>query len=178
MPLSPPSQRTWSTFDLTTAAMMNANVRDAVNFLANVPLFVGEQTVTQSIPNAAYTSVTWDTNIIDTYSGHSTVTNPSRYTAQVAGTYRIMARSSFGSNATGRRIAAMAKNGAQVFGSQVELAVNPTATGQTTVHSEYEVACIIGDYLEFQIYQASGAALGTAVGSPAGGFVVVQWMHA
>lgn len=178
MTLPVPTQRTWTTGDIVTAAMMNGNVRDAVNFLANVPLFVGEQTIAQSVNSAAFTAITWDTNVIDTYSGHSTVTNPSRYTAQVAGTYRIHARDSFGASATGRRMGKIMKNGADLLGSQVEVAVNPTASGLTTVWSEYEVACAVSDYLEFFVYQSSGGALGTSVASPAGGFVVVQWIHA
>lgn len=178
MSLPVPSQRTWATGDIVTAAMMNGNVRDAVNFLANVPLFVGEQTVAQSIPTAAYTAVTWDTNVIDTYSGHSTVTNPSRYTAQVAGTYRIYARSTFNASTAGARLAKVNKNGAGLQSSQIEYAVNPTTGQSITVYSEYEVACIVGDYLEFAIYQSAGAALSTYVTSPDGGFVVVQWIHA
>lgn len=54
----------------------------------------------QSIPASTNTPVTLDTEDIDSDSGHSLVTNTSRYTAQTPGWYLITAYISFAANAT------------------------------------------------------------------------------
>ena len=176
MPLGIPSQRTWATNDIVTAAMMNANVRDAVNFLLNVPVFYGQQSTTQSIANNTYTALSLDTNIYDTYSGHSTVTNNSRYTAQQPGLYMIIGRSGFTTNATGARGALIIYNGGGVSSTTPNVT---TGNAGASAFSYTEVVAFqlmaIGDYVEVFGYQASGGALSTTTG---GSSMQVLWMHA
>ena len=75
------------------------------------------QTSNQSIVFGAWTAVTFDTEDVDTHSGHSTSVNTSRYTAAVAGWYHVVGRGSFAANSTGHRGVRIAKNGSVVNGS-------------------------------------------------------------
>ena len=64
-----------------TGALWNANVFNGLTFLLNPPLFAGYQTTGQSIPSGqSPVAITMDTETIDTYGGHSTTTNASRFT--------------------------------------------------------------------------------------------------
>jgi hypothetical protein len=85
-----PAEITWVTGQIVTAAQLNANLRDAINFLIAPPLFVGRQTVAQNGHHRHHLDA-----------GHlgrrgqrqrrrtRTVTNTSRYTAQTQGWYDL-----------------------------------------------------------------------------------------
>jgi hypothetical protein len=160
--------------DIVTAAMMNANVRDAVNFLLNLPLFTGSQAAAQSIPNggAGNTALTLDTNVVDTYAGHSTTVNNTRYVSQAAGYYDVVGVAGFAANATGVRIAAISKNGSQLSPDFRGPAVATFATRIPVVLPT--VLLNVGDYVELTVYQTSGGALSTD-GSCT---LNARWVHA
>lgn len=84
-----PSPRTWTVGELLTAAKLNTDVRDAINFLLARPFAILGKSANQNI--AASAMVTWDTEFIDRDGGHSNVTNNTRYTAQTAGWYQVVA---------------------------------------------------------------------------------------
>ncbi|HEX4816709.1 MAG TPA: hypothetical protein VFV66_28540 [Nonomuraea sp.] len=86
-----PNPRTWGATEGVTAAKLNADIRDALNFYLAPPLARLRKSGTQSVPNNSVTAVTWDVEVIDRDGGHSNVTNPSRYTAQTAGWYHLRA---------------------------------------------------------------------------------------
>lgn len=122
--------------------------------------FEGHQGTAQSISSATFTSLTLDTETIDSDGGHSTVTNPSRYTIQVAGTYFLLGQACFPSNATGNRGCRLQANGANIQGGA---SLIPAATGNACgVPCSAMVSLSVGDYVEIQGYQTSGAALNTA----------------
>src|SRR5690348_12981216 len=76
--------------NFNTAALFNAQVKALNDFLTAPPVFSGYATTAQSIPNAnAMTALNFDTEVLDSDGGHSTVTNTSRYTATVPGTYLV-----------------------------------------------------------------------------------------
>ncbi len=173
MPLSVPSQRTWTVSDLESAALYNSNIRDAINFLLNPPLFVGHSAGAQSVGNNAWTALAIDTNDTDTYSGHSTVTNNSRYTGQVPGWYMCTARVGWGASATGRRGVGFALNGGTVIDlSQVFLPSMASEVLQTVYFIQLNGT---GDYVEAVGFQDSGANLVTLVDDSQ---VQVLWIHA
>lgn len=174
MTLPVPSPRTWSVNDLVSAALLNTNIRDAVNFLANAPLFLGWQSAAQSIPNSVFTAVALDTNAVDTYNGHSTVTNNTRYTAQVAGWYECIGSFSFASNATGFRVGEIFKNGA-VLSPEVQSNVAVPGAGTYAAQVDHLVFLAVGDFVEMRVDQGSGAALSLIAGHSALG---VRWIHA
>jgi hypothetical protein len=125
--------------------------------LFNPPLCVAYASTAQSIPNAAWTSILLNNNRTDTYSGHSTSVNTSRYTAQLAGWYEVAGNVPL--NAASAPSARLAVNGAVVLGSQAPGGLSASGTGgaQTTL----PVFLNVGDYVELQVFQSSGGAVNT-----------------
>jgi hypothetical protein len=119
------------------------------------------QTSNQSIVFGAWTAVTFDTEDVDTHSGHSTSVNTSRYTAAVAGWYHVVGRGSFAANSTGHRGVRIAKNGSVVNGSasyfQAATSDVWSSAGVADVHLN------VGEYVEVQVIQdAAAGGLNTA----------------
>lgn len=86
-----PNPRTWGSTELVTAAKLNADVKDAWTYFLNRPVAIlHRESATEMLISGA-TAVIWTDEILDTDGGHSTVTNPSRYTAQTAGWYFVRA---------------------------------------------------------------------------------------
>lgn len=86
-----PNPRTWGTSEQVTAAKLNADIRDSFNFYKAPPLARLRKSGDQFINNNTATAVTWDFEMFDRDSGHSNITNNSRYTAQTAGWYHLSA---------------------------------------------------------------------------------------
>lgn len=150
-----------------------------ISFLENPPIASLYQINPQSIGNNSPTAVVLDGSLIDTYNGHSTVTNNTRYTFQVAGTYLIGGSVAWQSNATGVRGATLRLNGSSLLiGSQIILTANgggvntniPTTTVMTQVS--------VNDYVELLGTQTSGGALSTQNGSNNTSTLFVMWIHA
>lgn len=126
------------------------------------PIALLRQTVAQSIPNGAFTSLTFTTEDTDTAGGHDTAVNPSRYTAQTTGMYVVLGSYVSGFNNTGGRAARLAVNGAALNGSQVSVQA-ATASIATGIEVGRLVSLTTGDYVEIQGFQASTVALNTSV---------------
>lgn len=159
-----PSFRTWVTGEIVTAAELNSNVRDAGNFFLSWPVFEGRQTVAQSLTNNTSTPITLDTEDIDTDNGHSTVTNTSRYVGATAGRFEVCGKVGFASNATGTRVAWLAKNGTAINGSGTQ--VSAAAGGAVTLLPTPRMTVTLNgttDYVEVLGVQTSGGALNTDV---------------
>jgi hypothetical protein len=174
-----PSFRTWVAGEIVTAAYMNANVRDAGNFMIGQPIAFLRQATLQSIPNNAFTSISLDTSDVDSDGGHSNITNNSRYTGKTAGWFQFSGGISIVVNATGARGAAWAKNGAAVSGGgaliQTVAATFPTWVAARTIPIQLNGTT---DFVEIQAFQNSGGALNTSTGSandqPS---MAVRWVH-
>ncbi|MFI5831094.1 hypothetical protein ACIA6C_28235 [Streptomyces sp. NPDC051578] len=158
-----------------TGALWNANVYNGLTFLANAPFFIGQQQVVQSVANGTWAVLTFDSEIIDTYGGHSTVSNTSRYTCQVAGWYRVGGRAAFATNGTGSRGARVHVNGAFIQGAANLLGAG-TLNGIVEVSHLLQLA--VGDYVEIAGGQNCGAALSTAFANEAASMMYVIWEHA
>lgn len=118
------------------------------------------QTSAQSIGTGAWTGVTFGVEVFDTHSGHSTSSDTSRYTAQVAGTYMVLGRGGFVPNSTGRRGVRITKNGVVVGGSAN---FTQTSTGDVWANSASAMVHLdVGEYVEVQIYQDSGGNLNSS----------------
>lgn len=156
-----PTMSTTSAGGSITAALWNSNVRDGVNwFLSTRPMAILRQTVAQSIPNGATTGVTFDAEDADTDSGHSTVSNTSRYTANTAGKYLVIVDGSVVANAAGRVEVGIRLNGATMYGiaSQLNSASNTPYACVVAI-----VPMIVGDYVEMTLFQNSGGAINSGV---------------
>jgi hypothetical protein len=173
MVLALPQQRTWTVSDLETAALFNSNIRDAVNFCLNPPLFLGYQASAQSVGNLVFTPVAIDTNLIDTYNGHSIVTNNPRYVAQIAGYYRLDLRIAF-TGGTGRILLGYGINNTTIVGETISALSSPSSGANFTD----EVFLNVGDYVQMIVNQNSGGTLVVNTGAPRGTQMGVTWVHA
>lgn len=171
-----PSQRTWTAFDVVTAAMMNANVRDAVNWtFTSRPLAQMRQTVAQSLTNGSYSAITFDAEDLDRDAGHSTVTNTDRYTVQTSGWYLCGGAVGFASNATGIRVARWTLNGTQVNGSTSSLLSSGAATFCLPTRGVL-INTAVNDIIRLEGRQDSGGALNTAVTTDQQSSASIMWV--
>jgi hypothetical protein len=158
-----PVPYTAATGNFLTSALWNAQVRDPLTFVTDPPRFVGYAATTPTFTTGTTSvSIPLDQEIIDTEGGHSTSTNTSRYTAQVAGLYLVSYSVSFAPNATGNRQVRLVVNGAALNQGGVSVegpACNGTNSwiGSGAAH----VYLNVGDYLELQAWQNSGGNLTT-----------------
>ncbi|MFB7905238.1 hypothetical protein ACFC1T_02250 [Kitasatospora sp. NPDC056076] len=170
-----PVPYSWSVGDTFTAAIGNTT-RDALLFLISPPAFLGVQTIAQSLPNGTWTALALDTAPLDSYGGHSTTSNTSRYVAPVTGWYTCAGVACISQNGTGPRGARLHVNGAPVqgtgafipSGAGVDMAV-PTPTRDVRLNA--------GDVLEVAAYQNCGNPLNTAVYSDIASALWARWSH-
>jgi hypothetical protein len=146
-----------------------------IDQLENPPMAVLQQTVTQSVANGTWTAITFDTEVTDPYGGHSTVTNTSRYTCQLAGWYRVTVRAAFATNATGSRGARVHKNGAYIQGG-ANLVGAGTLNG--IVEASHVLQLGLGDYVEGAAGQNSGGSLSTSFANESACMMYVERIHA
>jgi len=145
---------------------------------SSTPTFVGcsvYSTAGVTIPNATATVVTWNSEYFDTDGYHSTSTNTGRITipSGKAGKYLIIGAISCDPlGATGRRSAAVYKNGT-IF-AQTES--TPGASTYPTINLSVIMDLAVGDYVDYRIYQTSGANL--TVAQYAGEVFQCQWLGA
>lgn len=161
-----------------TAALWRANVYNASTFQLNPPLFVGTQSTSQSINSNSWTAISLNTEQVDTYGGHSTSTNNSRYVAQVPGWYSVCGVVCWTANGTSFRGSRIHVNGASVQGSaqMTQFSASGSTTGVATAVRSVQLAA--GDYVEVAGYQLTGAALSTTINLESASALWVCWAHA
>ncbi|MHA6764672.1 hypothetical protein [Streptacidiphilus sp. PAMC 29251] len=146
-----------------------------VQFLRNTPMAILTITTPQAaLANAAFTAMQFDTSLYDNYTGHSNVTNNTRYTAVVSGWYWLRGAASFAvTNATGNRGVQPYVNSAAVAYAQTILPANAVANfGGFEVNAP--IFLNVGDFLELRAFQSSG---GTLLLNAAGCNMSLYWMH-
>jgi hypothetical protein len=157
-----------------TSALFNT-VSNNGNFLTNPPIFSGYQSAAQSIGNNTLVAAALDTTFIDTYGGHSNVTNNSRYIPTVSGFYIVVGTYGAAANSTGNRFVQIFKNGTQVnLGQNGGQAANSANSGALQVLTIVQCNGTT-DYVETYLFQNSGGALNT-VNTQTG--MQVFWLHA
>lgn len=122
-----------------------------------------ESRAAQSIANGTTVELTFATGaeIFDTDAMADLAVN-GRITIKTAGKYLVVAQAYWPANATGRRIAFLYKNGAEIARSELTPGANPE-----TAHNVAAVADMaVNDYFTISVYQTSGGALnsGTTTG--------------
>lgn len=124
------------------------------------PLCIVRRTGEQSIPNATLTAITWDLEDVDTHGIHSTSSNTSRVTPNIAGWYRVTFTLQYATNATGRRAAAVRQNGGTVIYGDIKPGSSAGNLGCTVTKTlQFNGST---DYVEGIAYQDSGGSLNTA----------------
>jgi len=151
-----------------------------ISFLENPPIASLYQINPQSVGSGSATPIVLDGSLIDTYNGHSTVTNNTRYTFQVAGTYLIGSSTAWQPNATGARAATLRLNGSSLLiGSQIILPTNTAGGVNTNVPATTVMTQVsVNDYVELLGTQTSGGSLSTQNGSNNTSTMFVMWIHA
>jgi len=126
----------------------------------NTPAFLATRSSNQSIPNATYTKVQFDTEVFDTDSCYDNSTNY-RFTPTVAGKYFVTAQAGFENfNGTGHRVIwTIYKNGSaySIVGDMAlstDSGADPALIISTTVDMNGS-----SDYLEVFVYQNSGGSV-------------------
>lgn len=163
-----------------TSALWNAQVGAALQWFFGtgagngVPRFRARASTGQAFASSTnHAPVNLDEEDYDSEGGHSTTTNPSRYTCQVPGIYRITAQGSFTTNATGGRCVAIMVNGGLV--AQARSPAMPA--GQSWVlQANIDHYLNIGDYVEVGLYQNSGSSLTTATGVSVSPMLMLWWL--
>lgn len=120
-----------------------------------IPAVRATNSMNESIPNASYTTLTFDTNAYDNAGMHSTSTNTSRLTAPISGVYDVTGSVVWAGSTTGDRFLYIRKNGS----SDVAFSAVAIAAGYTSEEATTQVRLSAGDYLELQVYQGNGTAL-------------------
>ena len=124
---------------------------------------------TQSVPNATYTALTFDSELYDTNGFHDNSTNNTRITipSGKAGYYEVAFANPLGANTAGDRIYHIYKNGSIIS----EHGGTPSAV--YPVHEgKQNLLLAVGDYLELFFYQASGSSMNITYTSASGFFSV------
>jgi hypothetical protein len=166
--LQPPTPYTAATGNFLTAGLWNAQVRDGVGYLMSPPSFRAHAETAQNLLDGQWVSLNLETEEFDNYGGHSTTTNTSRYTCQVAGLYLVSGIASYTTNGAGWRAVRIQVNGSStVHGSFVKTL--PVSGGSSAVGTTCMVQLNVGDYIEVQGNQNSGVTSpGLATSASAG----------
>jgi hypothetical protein len=127
------------------------------------PIFIGFQTATQTLTSATWTAINLQSESLDTANAHSTVSNTSRFTPGISGTYRFEGVVAFAGSAAGTRHAEIRLNGGTVDGWAPEYIENNFGGGVVTVACR-AIFPLNGttDFAELFGWQDSGAGLATA----------------
>lgn len=153
-----PVPATAVTGTMETAAFWNAQVRDTATWLLAPIMYVGKQTAIQPLDNGTWTSIVYDTTILDRGSGHSTL-NPSHYIGRAPGWYEVTGIVATGQSSQGLGVR-LAVNGTPVSGAATTTGATPLgATGNVTKFPVYLNGT--GDYVEVQAFQTTGGRINT-----------------
>lgn len=164
MPRTVPSLLLQNPGSLVSAALWNSGPKAMGDFYTAPPLFRGHQSATQTFTTGTWTAVTLDVTDVDTESGHSNITNNSRYTAQTAGWYWAVGFCAWtNANASHDVFCALYVNGSIRLGTGQALA-KPT-NDYTSLSTSSLVYLRAGDYVEVFARQDTGANLATFAGN-------------
>ena len=122
----------------------------------------------QSIPtstDATYYTVAFELETFDYGNLHDNVTNNSRLTAAVAGVYFIYSNITFDVSTAGDRVSRLKVNGSTPISRSAAVTMSQGAYTKPVVDSTLYYLDV-GDYVEVEVSQSSGAAL-TLTGSAA-----------
>ena len=113
----------------------------------------------QTISNSTQTAVTFDAELFDTDSFHSTSSNTSRVTipSGLGGKYLITCGTFWNASASGRRQALVMKNGSDVVAKAGT--ITGTTVGVLGLYGSAVVNLTVGDYIELRVEQNSGGDL-------------------
>lgn len=143
---------------------------------AHRPLAVLRCTTGQTVTSGATgIAVPFDTEDADSDAAHSTITNPTRWTAQSAGWADVTGHAGLTTPAAsaGAASAWFAINGTEVPASRIRV---PCSTAcPVSIGIERPLFFNVGDYVELWVNQLSGASLTTQTGTGDQCALFVEW---
>lgn len=145
----------------------------------NPPYLHMRQTIAQSIPNNSFASLVFDLGgeDLDNFNGHVSGGTASRYTCQRAGVYLFAGSYAPAVNATGIRLTRWMVNGAMLLGSgSTPVIANTGGFAAVSLAKTVIVRLNVGDYVELQALQNSGAALNTLVATENFSTMSAMWI--
>lgn len=157
-----PSFFTWDVGSNPTKNTLDTRIRDAINFLKNPPHAVLRRTTSQTIANDFGEAVQWTSEDKDSDNGHSTVTNPQRYTVATTGTYYLTASVVFANTSgVGHRHIYFRLNGDTNFrwGWQSDYPGVAGSNAQICLLASAHMRLELGDWVEVIAHQNSGGTL-------------------
>lgn len=161
MPRTVPSLALQNPGNVVSSTLWNNGPKAMGDFYTAPPMFRGRQSATQTFTTGTWAALTLDATDIDTESGHSNVTNNSRYTAQVGGWYWVLGFGAWTNSANGQAdiYCGLRVNGTLIVGTaQVAL---KTANDFSSISSSGLIYLRVGDYVEVWARQDTGANLVT-----------------
>lgn len=154
MPVPVPA--TWTVGEHPTAAKLNINVRDTVNFLLNPPavLVYNGAIAIATAPTVTY--ATFSSERYDTENIHDPAT-PSRLICRTPGIYTFDLYVLYAGSALGsQRSAVLRRNGTQVI-RQADVPQNAGVATAVPLSTTYKLD--LNDYVELGMYQDTGGVL-------------------
>jgi len=142
-----------------TSAFWNTNVRDNISYLyeyaLQAPACRVQKTSTQSINSATLATLSFDTELFDTDSMHSNVTNNGRITFNTAGLYVVSAGVVYATSVTrGELIIDLVPNAGGETGRIVDVIYGSGERFNCTTIYKFSAA----DYIEAKAFHESGTA--------------------
>lgn len=158
MARSVPSLALQNPGNTVSSALWNTGPKAMGDFYTAPPMFRGRQSATQTFTSGVWAAVHLDATDVDTDSGHSNVTNNSRYTAQTGGWYWVVGFCAWqNSNNTDPIYCALYVNGSIVVGTAQSLTKVGGAGGFASLASSSLIHLHAGDYVEVYARQDTGA---------------------
>lgn len=155
-----PTNRTWAVGEIVTAARLNA-LRDSLDWSqGDFPRCHVYDGTGITMTNATATLVTWNSEVYDNDTMHSTSSNTSRVTFTTAGLYEVHFRITLGGGSTITTLDMMCRlnaNGASGGGTLIRTQPWESGAGLRTAELQFRRAFSAGDYVELFVTQASGA---------------------
>jgi len=164
--------------EVVTADNINTYYQ-GLTFAQNPPICVMYTTVTQTVATGTLTPLVFNANYVDTYGGHSLITNTSRYTSQVAGYYLASGQAALNASTAGTfRFVAWYVNGSPVPPGGALYSPPPISTGIMAALPTILIHLNVNDYLEAYFEHNTGANYTMSfIASDQQSYVSIEWAH-
>lgn len=157
------------------ASVYNAQVADNIADLRSCKTGTMARLATQSVPDGAWQTITWQFSIPETVDMWSPTINPDRIQPPIPGYWWIKARLNWPAGTVGRRACRLLLNGT---GDPID---QGTVPAQNWTHDSVASRTMFfngtSDYLAVQAFQDSGAAINLSVAGTVS-YVEVTWQGA